>query len=120
MNWTWATRVIVDDGESVTLDLWAVNFMQMWYGRDLLLNCRPCLTKISWSKGLKRYKPKETSATANGNIKNRTIDEENHLSLHADIVLIIARSPFYNTHVELPVHASHGSCKVLEFSSVVL
>ena len=118
MNSACATRVIVDDGENVTLDLWAVNFMQMRYARGLLLNCRPCLTKVSCCIGLKRYKPEEISTTTNGNTKNRKIEEENHFSLHADFVLIIARSPFYNTHVHLAVHASHGTCKVLEYSSV--
>ena len=31
-------HVIVDDGENVSLDRWAVNFMQMRYARGLLLN----------------------------------------------------------------------------------
>ena len=45
-------HVIVDDGENVSLNRWAVNFMQMRYARGLLLNCRPCLTKRSCSKVL--------------------------------------------------------------------
>ena len=56
--------------------------------------------------------PKETSATANGNIKNRKIDEENHFSLHVD--LIIPRLPFYIT----PTHQSMvhiGLVKFLNF-----
>ena len=52
VNCACATRVIVDDGEYVSLDRWAVNVMQMRYARGLLLNCRPCLTKRSCSKVL--------------------------------------------------------------------
>ena len=34
----------MDNGENVSLNRWAVNFMQMVCARGLLLNCRPCLT----------------------------------------------------------------------------
>ena len=62
----------------------------------------------------KRCKPKEISATANGNTNNRKIDEEDHFSLQVDFVLIIPRSPFYITHTHLPmVHM--GLVKLLNF-----
>ena len=40
------------DENDVSLDRWAVNFMQMRYARSLLLNCCLSLIKISCFKGL--------------------------------------------------------------------
>ena len=46
---------------NVSLDRWAVNFMQMRYARSLLFNCCLSLNEISCFKGLKkRYKLKKT------------------------------------------------------------
>ena len=47
---------------NVSLDRWAVNFMQMRYARSLLFNCCLSLIDISCFKGLKkkRYKLKKT------------------------------------------------------------
>ena len=42
-DWLWT---------NVSLDRWAVNFMQMRYARSLLLNCCQSLIKISCFKGL--------------------------------------------------------------------
>ena len=46
----------------MSLDRWAVNFMQMRYARSLLFNCCLSLMEIScFNKGLKkRYKLKKT------------------------------------------------------------
>ena len=45
----------------MSLDRWAVNFIQMRYARSLLFNCCLSLIEISCFKGLKkRYKLKKT------------------------------------------------------------
>ena len=78
----------------MSLDRWAVNFMQMRYARSLLFNCCLSLIEISCFKGLKkkRYKLKKDSATENENIENRKIDEQHKFSLDAEFVWILQKS----------------------------
>ena len=73
---------------NVSLDRWAVNFMQMRYARSLLFNCCLSLIKISCFKGLKKiYKLKKTRLP-----KMRTSRIVKWIPLDAEFVWILQKS----------------------------
>ena len=76
----------------MSLDRWAVNFIQMRYARSLLFNCCLSFIEISCFKGLKkRYKLKKTRLPKMRT--SRIVKSMNStFSLNAEFVWILQKS----------------------------